>query len=239
MLDINNNGGIYLLKCLINNQCYVGSCDSFKGRKNLHYRKFKNNKMNKLIQPDYDKYGWDNFVFEIIEVINPRDFETVDEYDKYMSDRENYWIDKLETYYPKYKKGYNLRMAWRVGNKGRNNISNGNKGKKRTEEHKKNYSKSKIGRKKTKEELERWSKSVREKGIYAGSNNPRNTMNLEKAINIKEDIIVLRIKGIKWKEIELELANKYNTSPRMIERIRYGEHYLSPEIGGSYKEWID
>lgn len=114
-------GGIYLLKCIVNNQCYVGSCDSFISRKNRH---FKENH-NKFIKADIENYGLDNFIFEELEIINQNDFKNIQEYDNYMFKRENYWIDKLKTFNPKKIPGYgyNFQRAHRHGKKGRNTMS--------------------------------------------------------------------------------------------------------------------
>ena len=55
--------GIYKITNLINNKIYIGSTCNFKDRKSKH----KNKKTNTMISRAISKYGWDNFLFEIIE----------------------------------------------------------------------------------------------------------------------------------------------------------------------------
>jgi group I intron endonuclease len=118
------------------------------------------------LQRAYNKYGADNFIFEILE-----------ECDKeFLASQENYWCNLLNCHNRSF--GYNIqptnpdnlkkhseetKLKIRTNTKGikksdktKQKMSNSMKGKPKSEEHKKNLSKSKTGQKmpeKTKESL--------------------------------------------------------------------------------------
>lgn len=98
------SGGIYCIKCTINNKKYIGSCIDFNKRKSIHLCNMKKNRANKLIQHDYNLYGLDSFVFNIIEEINSDDSTMLIE-------RELYWMNKYKTLVPIYGEefGYNMK----------------------------------------------------------------------------------------------------------------------------------
>ena len=78
--------GIYKITCLPTNQCYIGQSIRIRGRLNQHKSDLKQGKHNnKFLQGLFNKYGFDNFAFEIIELCS------IDELDE----KEKTWI----TYY--------------------------------------------------------------------------------------------------------------------------------------------
>jgi len=68
-----SNTGIYKIKNIINNDCYIGSASyTFNKRWNTHKHQLKNNKHHSIIlQRAWNKYGENNFNFEIIEYCEP------------------------------------------------------------------------------------------------------------------------------------------------------------------------
>lgn len=65
-----NNSGIYKITNLQTGKYYVGSTKDFKRRKQTHFSRLKcNSHTNKHLQNAYNKYGFDNFKFEIIEYV--------------------------------------------------------------------------------------------------------------------------------------------------------------------------
>lgn len=75
--------GIYKITNLINNKIYIGQSIQLNKRISEHKRELKNNShYNNHLQRAYNKYGIENFSFEIIENC------TEDE----LYPRENYWI---------------------------------------------------------------------------------------------------------------------------------------------------
>ena len=58
---------VYTLTCLKNGKRYVGSTVKPQIRKKQHFNNLKAHRhCNKRLQQDFDKYGIENFVFEII-----------------------------------------------------------------------------------------------------------------------------------------------------------------------------
>ncbi len=91
--------GIYCIKNKINSKIYVGKTKNLYGRKYQHIGQLKNGKhANKHLQFAFNKYGIDNFVFEIIELCELEN----------LGIREFYWMDYYESH--KRDKGYNIEI---------------------------------------------------------------------------------------------------------------------------------
>lgn len=62
--------GIYQIRNTINNKCYIGSSRCIEKRWRTHKSELKHNKHdNTHLQRAWDKYGKDNFVFEVLEEV--------------------------------------------------------------------------------------------------------------------------------------------------------------------------
>lgn len=83
---LNDVCGIYSIFNLINGKRYVGSSVNLYNRLHEHLHNLKNNKAhNKHLQSAWNKYGEDNFIYNILEFCNPEErFE-----------REQHYIDSL------------------------------------------------------------------------------------------------------------------------------------------------
>lgn len=79
--------GVYRITCLVNGYVYIGSTLSqkgFKDRLKCHRTQLNQGKHHSsLLQADWDKYGKDSFVFEIIEECEP----------SVCRKREQFWLD--------------------------------------------------------------------------------------------------------------------------------------------------
>lgn len=90
--------GIYKITNKLNNKIYIGQSVNIKRRWQEH---IYDNRKNSLIHLAIQKYGKDNFDFEVIELCEQKELDT----------KEQYWIN----YYQSFDKGYNLT---RGGNSG-------------------------------------------------------------------------------------------------------------------------
>lgn len=77
--------GIYIIKNKVNNKVYVGQSKKLEQRYGGHlYRLEKKEHHNEILQRAFNKYGADNFEYNILEeVLN----------DNTLNEREKYWID--------------------------------------------------------------------------------------------------------------------------------------------------
>lgn len=92
--------GIYYIENQINNKKYIGQSNNIKDRWRRHISELNKNKHhNDYLQKSWNKYGENNFVFEIIEYCS---IENLD-------DREQYWIDFYNTMDRGF--GYNLKTV--------------------------------------------------------------------------------------------------------------------------------
>jgi group I intron endonuclease len=68
--DAKNKGGIYKIINTISGKVYIGSTKKFSKRANSHYNSLnKKIHFNSHLQKSFNKYGKDNFVFEVIEIV--------------------------------------------------------------------------------------------------------------------------------------------------------------------------
>lgn len=82
--------GIYKITNLVNNKIYVGSSQNLYNRKHTHATKLKlRTHTNKHLENAYHKYGFDNFLFEVIEYCDIN----------ILNIREQHWINVLEPEY--------------------------------------------------------------------------------------------------------------------------------------------
>lgn len=89
------NCGIYKIVNLVNSKIYVGSSINLKSRKYAHFNTLlKNRHDNNYLQNAYNKYGKENFKWEVIEYIDK--LEDKKELKKILLDKEQYWINSLK-----------------------------------------------------------------------------------------------------------------------------------------------
>lgn len=89
--------GIYKITNSANNKIYIGSAYNLSNRFSVHRYTLRNNKhKNKHLQAAWNKYGEQNFIFEIVELVNI----------EILLAREQYWIDALTPF--KKEIGYNI-----------------------------------------------------------------------------------------------------------------------------------
>jgi len=141
------NSGIYQIRNLIDNKIYVGSAVDFNNRKKRHLLNLRKQTHHSiLLQRAYNKYGSENFVFEVLKECE-REF---------LYTEEQKYLDDLRPYAPK---GYNIsELACGCslpGSKnpmyGKKGLDNPNFGSKRTQEQKETLSRALKGIKRSEE----------------------------------------------------------------------------------------
>ena len=117
--------GIYKITNIINNKMYIGSSENLERRRNEHFRELKANRhSNVKLQHAYNKYGVDNFKFEVLEYV--ADINC-------LLNTEQKWLDEFRVYDRGI--GYNIAISASAPMKGR----------KHTKETKKRYSEMRKG----------------------------------------------------------------------------------------------
>lgn len=116
---------IYKARNKVNNKVYIGFATNFLKRRNDHRCGAKNKNHNQYFYNAINKYGWENFEWEILK----EDAKIED---------EAYFIELFESYY-EYGKGYNLtkggegKYGYKTSEQTRKKISNTMKKKQVTE----------------------------------------------------------------------------------------------------------
>lgn len=137
--DLKNRAGVYQIRNLVNGKIYVGSSKNLYHRCYSHFNMLKNGvHCNVHLQAAYNKYGKENFIFEVIEFIDDNNL---------IVPREQYYIDTLDVV----NCGYN--MSYSACN------NNSIKGRHLSEEHKKKIGLGRTGKKHTEEAKKKMSES--------------------------------------------------------------------------------
>lgn len=158
-----NMKGIYKIKNKLNNKVYIGSSIKLEAREQRHFKNLLegSHHSNKL-QNSYNKYGFENFIFEIVESYGEIDNNS-------LIDREQYWIDFYNSYYdgyncrPKAKNNYGHKHSEetkQLMSKLNSGENNGMYGKKLSKETKEKIRQKLLGRKFSEETIEKKRKSA-------------------------------------------------------------------------------
>lgn len=90
------DSGIYQVRNLVNNKRYIGLTECFRVRKTSHFTRLRKNiHINPKLQNAFNKYGEQNFVFEILEECD----------NKKLEEREVFWV----YFFDSLKNGYNCK----------------------------------------------------------------------------------------------------------------------------------
>jgi len=98
--------GIYRIRNLVNGKIFLGSGLNLNGKSNSFKFQLKSGlHVNSDLQKDYNEFGDDNFVFEIVDLLEPKEDLAYD----YRDDLKVFlemWMEKLQ---PFGEIGYNKR----------------------------------------------------------------------------------------------------------------------------------
>lgn len=101
--------GIFQIRCLNNGKILVGSSPNLAGKSNSYAHMLEWEGLhNKELGADLKKYGQDNFVFEILEELEPDKENPHRSYHEDLKALEQLWLEKLEPYG---EKGYNRKSS--------------------------------------------------------------------------------------------------------------------------------
>lgn len=209
--------GIYKITNLINNKFYIGSAVSLLNRYHTHKNSFvKNKHKNQHLQNSINKYGIDNFKFEVIELCNKEELLI----------KEQYYIDTLNP-------DYNICLI--AGNslgvkrseeykENQRKIQTGLKHIPHSEETKRKISKSNKGRQNSKESIERQKQKLL--GRKYENTKPwvesKQKQFKEKGSKKLQYFQVQEIKELFNSKLSLkEIATKFNVSISTIKAIKY------------------
>lgn len=88
--ELSKRSGIYIIKCILNNKCYIGSSINIRRRYREYHSDFKNRKShNQYLQNSFLKYSLANFTFDVLEFCNK----------EVLIDREKHFINMIKPEY--------------------------------------------------------------------------------------------------------------------------------------------
>lgn len=102
--------GVFQIRNTVNEKVFIGSTLNLPGIFNRHEFQLKmGGHPNKILQADWNEFGAENFEFEILEEVFPRENPDYD-YAADLEVLEDLWLEKLEPYG---ERGYNERKKTR------------------------------------------------------------------------------------------------------------------------------
>lgn len=97
--------GVYQVRNIVNGRVLLGSSLNLEGLLNRHRFTLRNGShTNKELQKDWDEFGPDGFVFEVLEEVKVKDHPNFNLKDE-LTLLEQIWLEKLQ---PFGERGYNL-----------------------------------------------------------------------------------------------------------------------------------
>jgi len=217
--------GIYKITNAINGKIYIGSSSNLYNRKHHHFSKLKHNKhSNQHLQNSYNKYGKENFKFDIIKRCK------ID----VLLLEEQYYLDNILCDYNKRIIAESNR-GWKMSQDTKDKISKANTGRINTEEYKEQQSKLLKGIKRSKETCKKISDS--KKGFVFTEQHKQKLKDAYSKRKIKGNPSKLNENKVKEIKIFLQknkslsyIANIYGISSAMVSKIKNNLAWSSIKI---------
>jgi group I intron endonuclease len=90
--------GVYQIKNLANGKIFIGSSKNLPGKINSHQFQLKmGSHMNRALQKEYTDFGLENFSFEVLDNLEPKDDPKYD-YTADLKVLEEMWKERIQPY---------------------------------------------------------------------------------------------------------------------------------------------
>ncbi len=98
--------GIFQIKNLVNGKVFIGRSKNLNGKLNsIKFQLEMGSYIDKILQEDFNKFGDSKFLFEILDILEPKPDQEYD-YTDDLKTLEEMWLEKLQ---PFHEKGYNKK----------------------------------------------------------------------------------------------------------------------------------
>jgi hypothetical protein len=88
--------GVYQIRCLAEPKCYIETAKNLKGKMNGDVFKLSaGNHVNKELQRDWNHYGKDQFIVDVLEELKHNPEEPEADYTEDLEILKSIWTDKL------------------------------------------------------------------------------------------------------------------------------------------------
>lgn len=104
--EVKTEGGVYQIKNLHNDKIYIGSTPNIKTLNGVKFTLKTNTHQNKELQNEWNTYGADAFLIEMLETIKREEEKALSKKD--LLKLEAKWLEKLQPYG---EKGYHSPKA--------------------------------------------------------------------------------------------------------------------------------
>lgn len=205
--------GIYKITCLSNNKTYIGSSKNCNVRYNQHtYKLNKGKHKNQHLQNAWNKYGKENFVFEILATCPP----------EYLIKLEQWFLDSLKPEYNICKIAHST-LGIKLSETVKQNLRNKRLGKKLSEETKAKISFTNTGRKMSVEAVEKTRQAnTGSKRTEEQKRNISNSLKGRKASEECKKKISNRFKGgVLTEDHKNKIKNALKNNHENIQRLRH------------------
>ena len=100
--------GIFRIKNIANGKIFIGRGMNLAGKLNSNkFQLEQGSHMNRALQEDYSHFGEQNFSFEVVDYLEPKEDPNYDHTED-LKVLEEIWLERLQPYG---EKGYNKRKA--------------------------------------------------------------------------------------------------------------------------------